>query len=422
MPGPAAGDRSRVRQWSAALIRAALAPFAGREHWGPLARWARLLCGLPALLTIGLAIVGQQPGEPASLNIPSVLAGASWLLTGWRPRYGWWLAAALNAALALAAAVGLPLADPSIWSASALVGSTAVLLVRAPALHRRVAAGYALVLLLLGPYGLERNVWPLLVVLLTVAIDASRSRRAAQARADAAQLSADEARAEARSARERELLAQERARIARDLHDVVAHHMSLIVVRADTASYRLTGLDQTARGEFTALAEEARDALQEVRGVLAVLHDGGAPLAPQPGLAQVPALIEAARRAGSPVREELPDPLPQLPTQGAIAVYRVIQEALSNARRHAPGQEVHVLVHAIADPLGQEQLQVQVRSAVPGGASPPEASGGPGGAGAWGHGLRGLAEQARAAGGTLAAGSDGTVFDVVARIPMARQS
>ena len=65
---------------------------------------------------------------------------------------------------------------------------------------------------------------------------------------------------------------------------------------------------------------------------------------------------------------------------------------------------------------------MQVRSAVPGGASPPEASGDTDGAGAWGHGLRGLAEQARAAGGTLAAGSDGTVFDVVARIPMARQS
>ena len=387
------------------MLRVVLAPFAGTEHWGPLAWWGRVLCAVPAALAVGLAVAAQQPSEPSALNFAWVLAGASWLLTGWRPRYGWWLAAALNAALALAAVAGLPLADQSIWSASALVGSTAVLLVRAPVLHRRVAAGYALVLLLLGPYGLERIVWPLLVVLLTVSIDMSRSRRAEQARADAAQLSADRARAEARSARERELLAQERARIARDLHDVVAHHMSLIVVRADTASYRLTGLDQSAHSEFRDLAEEARSALQEVRGVLTVLHDGGAPLAPQPGLAQVPALIAAARGAGSAVHEHLPDPLPELPARCGIAAHRVIQESLSNARRHAPDQDVQVTV-AEQTVSGQKWVLVQVENAVTG---PPGTSG---------HGLRGLAEQARAAGGTLTTTGDGKVFRVEARLPM----
>ncbi|WP_147919059.1 sensor histidine kinase [Ruania zhangjianzhongii] len=406
--GTRAEEGSRNRRWSADLLRAALAPFVGVEHWGPLAWWARILCAVPALLALGLAVVTQQPNEPPVLNIAWVVAGAAWLLTGWRPRYGWWLAAALNAALALAAVTGLPLADPSIWSASALVGSTAVLLVRAPALPRRVAAGYALVLLLVGPHGLDRIVWPLLVVLLTLSIDASRSKRAEQARADAALLSADEARAEARSARDRELLAQERARIARDLHDVVAHHMSLIVVRADTASYRLTGLDPPARTEFRDLAEEARTALQEVRGVLTVLHDGGAPLAPQPGLAQVPALIVAARGAGTTVHEDLPDPLPELPARCGIAAYRVIQESLSNARRHAPDQDVHVTV-AEQTVSGQEFLHVQVHNAVTG---QPRAEG---------HGLRGLAEQARAAGGSLTLTSDGRVFRVEARLPMRTQ-
>ena len=263
-------------------------------------------------------------------------------------------------------------------------------------------------LLLLGPYGLERIVWPLLVVLLTLSIDASRSRRAEQARADAAQLSADQARAEARSARERELLAQERARIARDLHDVVAHHMSLIVVRADTATYRLTGLDQSAHSEFRDLAEEARSALQEVRGVLTVLHDGGAPLAPQPGLAQVPALIAAARGAGTAVHGHLLDPLPELPARCGIAAYRVVQESLSNARRHAPAEDVHVTV-AEQIVSGQKWLLVQVQNAFTG---PPGASG---------HGLRGLAEQARAADGTLTTTSDGKVFRVEARLPMVTQ-
>lgn len=406
--GTRAGERSRLHRWSADVVRAVLAPFVGVEHWGPLAWWGRLLCAVPALLAVGLAVVAQQPGEPAVLNFAWLLAGASWLLVGWRPRYGWWLAVALNAALALAAVSGLPLADPSIWSASALVGSTAVLLVRAPVLHRRVAAGYALVLLLLGPHGLDRTVWPLLVVLLTVAIDASRSRRAAQARADAAQLSADEARAEARSARERELLAQERARIARDLHDVVAHHMSLIVVRADTASYRLTGLDQSADSEFHDLAEEARSALHEVRAVLTVLHDGGAPLAPQPDLTQVPALIAAARGAGAAVHAHLPDPLPELPTRCGMAAYRVIQESLSNARRHAPDQDVHVTV-AEQIVSGQRWLLAQVQNTF---------TGRPG---ARGHGLRGLTEQARAAGGTLTSTSDGKVFRVEARLPMEMQ-
>lgn len=411
MRSPARGaEPHRTRRWLAVLARVIVAPFAGAEHWGPLAWWARILCAVPALLAIGLAVVGRQPSESIALSVPLVLAGASWLLSGWRPRYGWWLAAALNAALAIAAGAGLPLSDPSIWSATALVGSTAVVLVRAPALPRRVAAGYALALLLLGPYGLERIVWPLLLVLLAVIIDASRSRRVERARADAAQASADEARAEAQSAQERELLAQERARITRDLHDVVAHHMSLIVIRADTAGYRLTGLDEPARSEFTELAEEARSALQEVRGVLTVLHDGGAPLSPQPGLAQVPELIEAARRAGARVPDHLPDPLPQVPTQCGIAAYRVVQESLSNARRHAPDQEVQVVVAvAAAGPADQDQLQVQVQNAF---------TGTPGSAG---HGLRGLAEQARAAGGTLTVTSDGSMFGVQARFPMARQ-
>ena len=127
-PGTRAGDHSRARRWPADVLRVALAPFAGTEHWGPLVWWGRLLCVVPALLVVALAVVAQRPGEPAPLNFAWVLAGASWLLTGWRPRYGWWLAAALNAALALAGVSGLPLADSSIWSASAMVGSTAVLL------------------------------------------------------------------------------------------------------------------------------------------------------------------------------------------------------------------------------------------------------------------------------------------------------
>jgi len=220
-----------------------------------------------------------------------------------------------------------------------------------------------------------------------VAVDSAGSRLRAQ-RALATQTERTEAE------RARRAVLEERTRIARELHDVVAHHMSLIAVRAETAPYRITGLSEPARAEFGALSEVAREALAEMRRLLGVLrHDQPAALAPQPQLADLPALIDAARRAGVSVELSAAPAVGRLPPGVGVCAYRIVQESLSNASQHAPGAAVTVSV-------GQEAGAVLLRVANgPGGAAgPPEDGHGPG------HGLTGMRERVALLGGSLSAG------------------
>ena len=220
-----------------------------------------------------------------------------------------------------------------------------------------------------------------------IAVDSMGSRLRTQ-RALAAQTE----RAEAERARRAVL--EERTRIARELHDVVAHHMSLIAVRAETAPYRLTGLPEPARAEFGSLSEEARQALADMRRLLGVLrHDQPAALAPQPQLTDLPALIDAARQAGVPVELTGPPALDHVPSGVGVCAYRIVQESLSNAGQHAPGAVVTVSV-------GHDAGSVLLRVANgPGGAAGPAANEhGPG------HGLTGMRERVALLGGTLSAG------------------
>jgi hypothetical protein len=130
----------------------------------------------------------------------------------------------------------------------------------------------------------------------TIALDSISSRWRTQ-RVLAGALAAETERTELERARRAVL--EERTRIAREMHDVVAHHMSLIAVRAETAPYRLSDLPESARTEFGSLSEVAREALAEMRRLLGVLrHDQPAGLAPQPQLSDLPELVDAARRAG----------------------------------------------------------------------------------------------------------------------------
>ncbi len=203
---------------------------------------------------------------------------------------------------------------------------------------------------------------------------------------------------------------EERTRIARELHDVVAHHMSLIAVRAETAPYRITGLSEPARAEFGALSEVAREALAEMRRLLGVLrHDQPAALAPQPQLADLPALIDAARQAGVSVElSALPAPGP-VPSGVGICAYRIVQESLSNASQHAPGAAVTVSV-------GHDAGAVLLRVAN----GPGDAAAGPAGSEQGpGHGLTGMRERVALLGGSLSAGpAPGGGFVVSAVLPV----
>jgi signal transduction histidine kinase len=235
-----------------------------------------------------------------------------------------------------------------------------------------------------------------------IAVDAVRSRRHAQR-----DLAAQTERTELEQARRAVL--QERARIARELHDVVAHHMSLIAVRAETAPYRLSEIDEPVRAEFDALSGAAREALTDMRRLLGVLrYDQPAGRAPQPLLADLPVLVESARRAGLPVELALPPGLDQVPPGVGVCAYRIVQESLSNASRHAPGAAVTVSV-------GRDAAAVSLRvSNGPAGA--PGGSGDPPGNG---QGLAGMRERVALLGGRLSAGPapDGG-FVVTATLPL----
>ena len=219
-----------------------------------------------------------------------------------------------------------------------------------------------------------------------VAVDSIGSRLRAQR-----SLATQTERAEAERARRAVL--EERTRIARELHDVVAHHMSLIAVRAETAPYRLPGLPESAQAEFSSLSDVAREALAEMRRLLGVLrHDQPAALAPQPQLTDLPALVDAARQAGAPVEFSASTALGQVPAGVGLCAYRIVQESLSNASQHAPGAPITVSVD-------QDRGAVLLRVA-----------NGPGGHLATGgsehrpgHGLTGMRERVALLGGSLTA-------------------
>lgn len=199
-------------------------------------------------------------------------------------------------------------------------------------------------------------------------------------------------------------LVEERTRIARELHDIVAHSMSLIQVQASTARYRVTDLPKEAVREFDDIAATARGSLTEMRRILGVLRteDHTTELAPQRGIEDVPALVETTRRAGATVSltHAVSD---EVSTATQLAVYRITQEALSNAVRHAPDSPISVSLTA-----DDRDVTVTVRNPHDG-----EAVGTPGG-----HGLRGMSERASLLGGTVTTGPDGAGFWIVtARMP-----
>lgn len=216
----------------------------------------------------------------------------------------------------------------------------------------------------------------------------------------------DVARTEAEAEHARRLWAQERSRIAREMHDVVAHSMSVVQMRATSARFRLDGLDEDAAAEFDAIGAQARTALAEMRDVLGLLRDDAeAPRAPQPGLTDLPGLVGATRGAGVEVDIRVVEDVPGLADSAQLALYRVAQESLSNVVRHAPGAGVELALTVEGDAV--ELLVVNG----PGTREPLVADTG-------GHGLRGMRDRVEAIGGSLDAGPlpDGG-FRVRARVP-----
>jgi signal transduction histidine kinase len=198
----------------------------------------------------------------------------------------------------------------------------------------------------------------------------------------------------------RSSLLEERARIARELHDVVAHHMSVIAVRAETAPFRIPQLSEAVKEDMAETSAIAREALTEMRRLLGVLRgaDAGAERAPQPGMDRLGGLVAAVGGAGLAVDLHITGGQRPLPAGVELSAYRILQEALSNALRHAPGARATIEVGYEPD-----RLRLRVHN------DPPPASGERPAPAPPGHGIVGMRERAAMLGGTLAAGptSDG---------------
>ncbi|AXI77440.1 sensor histidine kinase [Peterkaempfera bronchialis] len=354
-------------------------------------------------------------------TVPLVLAVS-------RPRHAWALIGSAHVLTALAVLTGPHTDSPWPWTPPGVVGYTFLMAALALRENRQTlvavwlatgAAGFGIDAIVPGRVGTVMSVTAFTLsgaVLLLVA--ALRERAEAQRR-----LTEQEHISEAERARR--TLLEERTRIARELHDVVAHHMSVITVQADSAPYRIDGLSEAAREEFAAIGTAARESLSEMRRLLGVLRseDAQGERAPQPGLDRLPQLVEAVGRAGVPAELTVSDTvraLGPLPQAVDLSAYRIVQEALANVVRHAPGARTWVSATTSRSTEGAVELRITVVNS-----APPRSTAGrraapvePPGAGS-GQGLVGMRERLRLLSGRLDAGPlpDGG-FRIATAIPL----
>ncbi len=212
----------------------------------------------------------------------------------------------------------------------------------------------------------------------------------------------------ARHAEAQQAVAAERTRIARELHDIVAHSLSVVTIQTQAVRRRLGAGHSAEAGDLAAVETTARQAMAEMRRLFGVLRAVGEPLAlaPQPGLDQLPALLDEVRRTGLDVEVSTDGARCPLPPGVDLAAYRVVQEALTNARRHAPGAS-RVSLRLSYHP---HELELLVRDDGHGPARP---------AAEGGHGLLGMRERVTLYGGSLTTGPTpgGAGYTVHARIP-----
>lgn len=327
---------------------------------------------LAAVVVIGLA--SQYAGEgPWPLSVTGLLAlGALLAVLGVRERWGvalaaWWLSVCALVAVVIASPGQF--ADRESWDLGMMLAFSYTLLVVAGSIF----------------FGQRRSI--------------------------RAELAAARRDWELEQAQRRYV--EDRARLARDLHDVVAHSMSIIHIQATSAPYRLDHLDEQAAAEFAQIARSARTALGEMRQLLGALRadDDRAELAPQPQVADIDRLVRLVERAGTTVEIRSDAGVSAVSPIIQLTIYRIVQEGLSNVVRHASGAPARVSLTAESD-----HVSVVVENgatAVPD--KPRRMTTDTGG-----QGLRGMRERVELLGGTLTYGPTETGgFHVEARIPMA---
>ncbi|MEU2265675.1 sensor histidine kinase [Streptomyces olindensis] len=382
----------------------------------PPSTWLRWLPhGLVCLAAFGVTVGGTGDMSDNGHLSPSLAflvacgQGGAMVLGLWRPVPAWWLSlgAFVVGAVAVRGRLGF---DPDTytwpWTAAGLIAELFVLLLLALRVPTRAAIAALAVTALLtytleGLRGAERydTTGVLALSLSTVVVivgTALRGRREARAElVEQTTLTAEE--------RTRRTLLEERSRIARELHDVVAHHMSVISIQAQVAPHLVENPPDELKENLAGIRQNALEALTELRRVLGVLRsehpepgesadpgDTTGAHTPQPTLDRLDALVENTRAAGREVLTEINGERRPLPPGVELSAYRIVQEALSNALRHAPG--ARITVRLTYEPDGLEVEIVNGRPTAP----PPPSTGA-------GHGLLGMRERVAMLGGTMTA-------------------
>jgi signal transduction histidine kinase len=339
-----------------------------------------------ALLASGLIVAAlQRERLPVQLAFMIVLLVA---------RRRWPLAVLVGVA---AIAVGTSEASPGPWIQVSTVAFASFTTGERGGDRTRSALSVLLVAALMSGGFLAREGEPFESLVLPFVVlvpswlvgDVVRTRRAETT----GRLEAAERAAVAAEARLEAAVTEERRRMARELHDVVAHAVSVMVIQAGAARQVLRTSPERAEESLLTVEATGRDAMAELRRMLGVLNDDGEAggLAPQPGLDQLGALLDRVRDAGLPTELRI-DGVPRaIPASMDVTIYRIVQEALTNALRYA--RQASTLVHISYEP---EQLRIEVLDDGPG--AEPGASDGTG------RGLAGMHQRAAGVGGRLEAG------------------
>jgi signal transduction histidine kinase len=360
-----------------------------------------------AVITLGGVLHGDGSDRPLAV---AVGLGAAGTLLGRRRAPGWTLAASGGLALVLlhlapsAGATAVIAPAVALYSLALTRGRTAQLLAAVAAVAAVVVvdafhSGSPTLLQTLGHV--------MLVAIPLLAAETHRTHRAYVALLRD-QLELAERTREQEAQRRAE---QERMRIARDLHDVVAHTLTTINVQAATAAELMDRDAAHARGALETIEDASRDAIHELRAILGVLRNGDAgeaPLAPAPGVETILELVKASSEGGVDVQLDVIGNRPErLPDAVSLAAFRIVQESLTNARRHAAGARVRVRLA-----FEHDCLAVAVENGA--GVHANGSSTTPG------VGIIGMTERASAVGGTLRAGPLAAGFRVDAELPYAR--
>nr|WP_307813372.1 histidine kinase [Streptomyces sp. N35] len=364
---------------------------------------------------LGLAEGGSYGDDFVGL-VQGLAGAAPVLLTLSRPVAAFWLSMALSVFGVVLGGVTYDGAYP--WTAAGFLAHLVVMTQVALRSRPRVAGEMWLITMAFGVtvVGYEGNGDDSLIAMLVlsafslsaaVAFGGWNSARQEVAVKEAEVAAKEEDTLAERSKRTR---LEERTNIARELHDVVAHHMSVVAIQAEAAPYRVQNPPPELEQAFATIRENAVAALTELRRVLGVVRaeDYEAPDAPQPTLADLDALVRNVREAGLTVDRTVTGAVRDLPPGVELSAYRIVQEALSNTLRHAPGAEAKVEVAYVLGGLG-----IRVVNGPPTGLIKTS----PGA----GHGITGMRERVSMLSGVMTAGesADGG-YEVSVFLPVAQ--